>query len=80
MQRLTEILRLHCLQTSTRSDAPPPREIYKDCGEKLRKERGKAKSQANSSGWGCSSAREGGGFPEKALQIIERWRGSRSKL
>lgn len=36
MQRLTEILRLHCLQTSTRSDAPPPREIYKDCGEKLR--------------------------------------------
>lgn len=43
MQRLTEILRLHCLQTSTRSDAPPPREIYKDCGEKLRKERQRAR-------------------------------------
>lgn len=68
MQRLTEILRLHCLQTSTRSDAPPPREIYKDCGEKLRKERRKEMSQANSSGWGCSSASGGGGFAEKRLQ------------
>lgn len=29
---MTEILRSHCVQTSTRLDAPPPREIYKACG------------------------------------------------
>lgn len=41
MQRVTEILRLHCAQTSTRSDTPPPGEIYKACREKLRKEKAK---------------------------------------